>query len=55
MPTTLHTIRVYARRSLAGQLAMSGTITAVKVDIFDVEGVDVARDISEQRQCDVDE
>lgn len=55
MPTTLYTIRVHAGRSLAGQLAMSGAIAAVKVDIFDVEGVDVARNISEEGQRDVDE
>lgn len=52
--TALHTIRVDARRHLPGQLTMASPVAAVKVDILDVEGMDVARDVTEQRQCDVD-
>jgi len=33
---------------------MPGTFATVKVDIFDVEGVDMARNVAKDSQCDVD-
>lgn len=54
MATALHTIRVDARRHLSGQLTMASPVATVKVDILEVEGMNVAGDITEQRQCDVD-
>ena len=33
---------------------MPGSLASVEVDIFEVEGVDVARNISEESEADVD-
>ena len=55
MAAGLDTIRVDTRRNLACELAIARPLAAVKVDIFDVEGVDVAGDVPEHCQCDVDE
>lgn len=55
MPTGLHTIRVDTGRDLARQLPIAGSLAAVKVDVLNVEGVDMAGDVPEHCQCDVDE
>lgn len=54
MPTALHPVRVYAWCYLSSQLPMPGTFATVKVDIFDVEGVDMTRNVAKDSQCDVD-
>jgi len=54
-PAVLHTVRVDTRRSASGKLTVSRALATVKVDIFEVERVDVARKISEEGQADVDE
>lgn len=54
MTAILNSIRVDARRGLARQLAISCTITSIEVDIFDVEGMDVAWDVAEESKADVD-
>jgi len=40
---------------VAGELAMPCALATVKVDVFHVEGMDVAGDVSEDSQADVDE
>lgn len=40
---------------LAGQLAQATLLFAVEVHVFEVEGVDVAREVAEDGQADVDE
>lgn len=46
--TVLYAIRVDARRSASGKLTVSGTLTAIEVDVFEVKGVDVAGEIPKQ-------
>lgn len=54
MATTLHTVRVHTGSRLISQATNARASAAVKVNVFDVEGVDVAGQISEDRETDVD-
>jgi hypothetical protein len=53
MPTVLNPVTVYTRSMLAGQLAVSGPFAPIKVDVFDIESVNVAGDVSEEGETDV--
>ena len=50
----LDPIRVDAWRRTTGELSVSRAVATVKVDVFDVKGVDVAWDVTEKGQTDVD-
>lgn len=52
---TLDAVRIDARGAIGGQGAQPGTPAAVKVDVFEVEGVDVTGDVAEEGQADVDQ
>lgn len=50
----LHIVRVHARRRPGGVAALVRLLPAVKVDVLEVKRVQVARDVAEQGQADVD-
>ena len=52
---SLDSVGIDAWGIFGGELAESALLTAVKVDVFDVEGVNVTWDISEDGETDVDE
>jgi hypothetical protein len=54
MATVLDSVGINARSMFASQLAMASSLSSIKVDVFDVECVNVARNITQQRQADVD-
>jgi hypothetical protein len=54
MSTTLHSVTVDTGCHLSSQLPVSCTFASVEVDIFNIEGVDVTRDVAEESQADVD-
>lgn len=43
----LHVVRVHARRRGGGVAALVGLLAAIKVDVLEVEGVEVARNVAE--------
>lgn len=45
MATTLDLLRVDARRGLAAQITLWARLSPIEVDVFEVEGVDVAREV----------
>jgi len=53
--TTLHVVAVNARCASSDDAALSCLFLAIVVDVLDVEGVDVTRDVPQYRQADVDE
>jgi hypothetical protein len=44
--SALHTLAVDTRSTSSSEAAFSGLLAAIKVDIFEVEGVDVAGNVS---------
>jgi len=52
--TTLDSVGVNAWSTLGGELAQSAPFAAIEVDVFDIEGVDMAWEISENSETDVD-
>ena len=55
MSTTLYSVRVHARCIRASQLPGSGSLAPIEVDIFNVESVNVSREVAKDRETDVDE
>lgn len=55
LSTSLHVIRIHARRGTSGVLSLPRLLAAVVVDVLNVEGVDVSGDVTEKRQAYVDE
>ncbi len=55
LAASLHIVRVYTRCWPGGVAALVRLLSAVKVDVLEVKGVQVARDVSENGQADVDE
>ena len=53
MPTILHSVGVDARSVLSCQLSMSCALAAIEVDVFEVESVDMARDVTEKCKADI--
>ena len=53
--TILDLLTVDTRRVLGGQLSVSGLFASVKVHVFEVEGMDVAGEIAQQGQAEVDQ
>lgn len=53
--TVLHPIRIDGRCRAAGELSMPRSVSSVEVHVFDIEGVDVAGEITQERETDVDE
>ena len=53
MSSVLNPVTVDTRCGLARQLAMSCSLAAIEIDVFKVEGVDVAGDVAEQREANV--
>jgi len=53
--TSLHVVAVHAGGSRRRDTPLSRLLAAVIVDILDVEGMEVARDVTEYREADVDE
>lgn len=51
----LHALAVDARRALVDAAAVRLAVLARVVDVDDVEGVQVARDVAEEGEADVDE
>jgi len=55
-PTTaLDSVRIYARCPSGCELAQSTLLASIEIDVFDVEGVDVTRNVAEDGETDVDE
>ena len=54
-PTILHFLAVYTGRRLRIEYARARLVAAPHVDVFDVEGVDMARDKGQHREADVNE
>jgi len=54
-PSMLNVIGVNTRRRIGCELAKSALLTAVEVNIFDVEGVDVTWNVAEDCEADIDE
>ena len=50
----LDAVRVHTRCRVRSKLAESRLLASIKVDIFEVEGVNVSRDEAEERQADID-
>lgn len=55
LSSSLHIIRVHARRGSCRKTALARLLSAVVVDVLEVEGVDVTRDEAQESQADVDE
>ena len=55
LPTSLDIVRIHPRSRASGESAFPCLLPSIVVDIFDVEGMDVPRNIAEDRQDDVDE
>ncbi len=53
--TSLNPVAVDTRCLIAGHLPVACLLLPVEVDIFDVECMDVARNVTEERQADIDE
>lgn len=53
--TILNSLTIDARRSLTRQLTHSRFLSAIEIDIFDVEGVDMAWQVTEDGETDVNE
>lgn len=53
--TALDVVGVNARRRIGRQLAQSRLLAAVEIDVFEIECMDVAWDVAEQGEADVDE
>jgi len=51
----LNVLAVDAWSALGGQAAHAALIATLKVNVFEVEGVDVAREVAEDGQANVDE
>ena len=47
MPTTLHLLTIHTRRWTRIIYARAHFVAALEVHVFDVEGVDVAREITD--------
>ena len=54
-PAVLHFFAVHTRRRLRIEYACARLVAALHVDVFDVEGVDMAGDKGQHREADVDE
>lgn len=54
LAASLHIVRVHTRCRPGGVAALVRLLAAVKVDVLEVKGVQVARDVSEKGQADVD-
>ena len=54
VPTILNSVAVHPRCRLASQLTMSRTFASIEVDVFEVKGVDVARNVPKKGEADVD-
>lgn len=54
LAASLHIVRVHTRCRPGGVAALVRLLSAVKVDVLEVKGVQVARDVSEKGQADVD-
>lgn len=52
---TLDSVRIDAGRIVGCKLTQSALLATVKVDVFEVEGVDVTWEISEDGETDVDD
>lgn len=50
----LNSVAVDARSSVPGQLAVPCSFSSIEVDVFEIEGMDVTRDVAEERQTDID-
>jgi hypothetical protein len=50
----LNSLGIDARRMLTGQLALSRSVSSIKVHVFDIEGVDVTGDVAKEGEADVD-
>lgn len=55
LPSSLDIIRVHAWSWTVGDNALLGFLLPLVVDVLDVESVNVAREVSEERETDVDE
>lgn len=55
LAASLHIVRVHARCRPGGVAALVRLLSTVKVDVLEVKGVQVAWDVSEKGQADVDE
>ena len=53
MSPVLYSVGVDAGRMLSCQLSMTCALAAIKIDVFEVEGVDMTRDITEKRKADI--
>jgi hypothetical protein len=54
MTSILNSIAVDTGSVASGQLAVSRAVASIKVDVFDIEGVNVTGDVAEKGQADVD-
>lgn len=54
LSASLDIVRVHTRRRAGGIAALVGLLAAVKVDVLQVKGVQMAGDVSEKRQANVD-
>lgn len=50
LPTTLHILTINARRTTGREASLASLFAAVEVDVFEVEGVDVAGNVADFRQ-----
>jgi hypothetical protein len=55
LPSSLHIIAIHPRRRPVFIITLSSLVLSVVVDVLDVEGVDVAREVAEKGEADVDE
>lgn len=54
MASALHVVAVDTWRVTSNDAALPRLFLAIVVDVFDVEGVNVARQVSQDRQANVD-
>ena len=54
-PAILHLLAVHARRGAGRDYAGPGVLTALEVDVFEVEGVYVTGEVAKDGESDIDE
>lgn len=54
LPACLDVIRVHAWRRTSWETSFPSLLSSIVVNIFDVEGMDMTRKVSEERQANVD-
>jgi hypothetical protein len=55
LPSSLHVIAVNTRRRSVVVKALASLLLLVVIDVFYIESMDMAREVTEQREADVDE